>query len=167
MRNKPRLIFLLNSAQRRLQQWMQRQAEATVAAAATTAATTARTATPVTGLQPLPSPAQSGVLFVLDKTDGATMGELALALDLAPSAVSGLVQRMEALGWVQRQACTDDGRTQRVWLQAAGRRQLPALKQATARINSRLAQGFTDAELQTVARWLTHVQQLDPDEPPG
>ncbi|WP_395828695.1 hypothetical protein [Archangium violaceum] len=35
------------------------------------------------------------------------------------------------------------------------------LKQATTRINARLTAGFSDEELQTVARWLTHVQQLD------
>jgi hypothetical protein len=47
---KPRLIFLLNSAQRHLQQWMSAQAS--------------QVATP-------PTPSQSGLLFVLDKADGA------------------------------------------------------------------------------------------------
>lgn len=162
MQNKPRLIFLLNSAQRRLQQWMARQTDAAAGPGPKTAAAAAAPAAA------MPTPAQSGVLFTLARTDGATMGELAQALDLAPSAVSGLVQRMEALDWVLRQACADDGRTQRVWLLPTGRQRLPALKQATARINARLTEGFTDAELQTVARWLTHVQQLDADQaPPG
>lgn len=149
MQSKPRLIFLLNSAQRRLQQWVAQQTDA--------AGGTQRQ---------LPTAAQSGVLFVLAQADGATMGELAQALDLAPSAVSGLVQRMEALDWVLRQAGPDDGRTQRVWLLPAGRRLLPVIQQATARINERLAEGFTEAELQTVARWLTHVQQLDANPAP-
>jgi DNA-binding MarR family transcriptional regulator len=144
----PRLIFLLNSAQRRLQQFT--TAEQDRAARAGLAA---------------PTPAQSGVLFVLARADGATMGQLAKALDLAPSAVSGLVQRMEALGWVERRASATDARTQQAWLQPAGDAQLPALRKALARINERLTNGFTPAELQTVARWLGHVQTLGgPDE---
>lgn len=142
--SRPRLIFLLNSAQRRLLHWMgSHQALATQDGA------------------PAPSAVQGGVLFVLARQDGATMGQLASALDLAPSAVSGLVQRMESLGWVARHPCPQDARTQRVWLSEAGRAQLPALRAAVDRINAQLTAGFTEAELQTVARWLTHVQQLD------
>ncbi len=151
MAPRPRLIFLLNSAQRRLQQWIAvQQAHASAE-----------------GMTP-PSPAQSGVLFVLAKADGATMGHLAQTLDLAPSAVSGLIQRMEALGWVQRHPCPEDGRTQRVWLLPDGQAQLPWLTQAMQRINARLTAGFSEQELATVARWLNHVQQLDaPPEPSG
>ncbi len=143
MATPPRLIFLLNSAQRRLQQFV--AAEQDRAARAGLAA---------------PSPAQSGVLFVLAKEDGATMGRLAQALDLAPSAVSGLVQRMEALDWVARRVDELDARTQRVWLLPAGSAQLPALRKALGRINERLNAGFTADELQTVGRWLEHVQTL-------
>ncbi|WP_286741850.1 MarR family winged helix-turn-helix transcriptional regulator [Aquabacterium sp. UBA2148] len=149
MQNKPRLIFLLNSAQRHLQQWMAQQTEAASRQG-----------------QQAPTPAQSGVIFALDKADGATMGELAQTLDLAPSAVSGLIQRMEALDWVTRHPCPQDGRTQRVWLRPSGQKLMPVLRQATTRINARLTEGFTEAELQTIARWLTHVQRLDQVDQP-
>ena len=148
MPSPPRLIFLVNSAARRLQQCIAaRQLEAARAMGAA------------------PTAAQGSVLFVLDKSDGATMGELAQALDLAPSAVSGLVQRMELLQWVARRACAQDARTQRAWLLPAGRQVLPALYEALARLNRQLKAGFTEAELQTVGRWLRHVQQLDEDTP--
>ena len=146
--SRPRLIFLLNSAQRRLQQFIAAEQE--------------RAARAGTGA---PSPAQSGVLFVLAREDGATMGQLSQALDLAPSAMSGLVQRMEAQGWVARRASAVDARTQQVWLQPSGRALLPGLNKALGRINERLFDAFTPAELQTVARWLEHVQNLgDPDD---
>ncbi len=149
MAAKPRLVFLLNTAQRRLQQWITAQHANAPASTASDA----------------PTAPQGGVLFVLAKADGATMGQLAQALDLAPSAMSGLIQRMESLGWVARHACPEDARTQRVWLTPAGQAQLPALRQAMTRINARLTAGFSEAELQTVARWLTHVQQLGaPDD---
>ncbi|MGE0112882.1 MarR family winged helix-turn-helix transcriptional regulator [Aquabacterium sp.] len=146
MADRPRLIFLLNSAQRRLQQWMTSQQA---------------WPTDANGGGSAPTSAQSGVLFALAKADGTTMGQLAEALDLAPSAVSGLIQRMEALHWVQRRPCPRDARTQRVWLLDPGRTQLPALKQALKRVNARLHDGFSDEELHTVARWLRHVQHLD------
>lgn len=148
MAQRPRFIYLLNSAQRRLQQWIGIQ-QAELAGAGALAATAAN----------------SGVLMVLDKNDGASMGELATALDLAPSAVSGLVGRMEVLDWVRRQSCSKDARTQRVWLCPAGRAQLPAVHKALARINAHLTEGFSEAELQTVARWLRHVQKLDATKP--
>lgn len=146
----PRLIFLLNTAQRRLQQLV--------------AAEQLRLAHDNADA---PSPAQGGLLFVLQEGDGRTMGEIAQALDLAPSATTGLVQRTEALGWVQRAACPEDARTQRVWLLPAGRNQLPLLRSAVQRINRRLTTGFSPDELATVARWLQHVQQTtqEPDTP--
>ena len=143
MPRPPRLIQLLQSAQRRLllRITQEQSLQANTGAAAI-------------------SPAQAGLLFLLAKTDGATMGSLAQALDLVPSAISGLVQRMESQGWVQRRACAQDARTQRVWLQAAGQAQIPHIRSALARINADLSAGFSTAELATVARWLRHVQQL-------
>lgn len=54
--------------------------------------------------------------------------------------------------------------SQRAWLLNAGRAALPPLRRATRRIQHDLADGFTDTELQTVARWLRHVRQLG-DQP--
>ena len=148
MASPPRLIFLLNSAQRRLQQWMAAEQERAAR-----------------DHDKVPTPAQSGVLFVLAREDGATMGQLAAALDLAPSAVSGLVQRMESLHWVERRTSETDARTQRAWLLPSGSEQLPLLRKALMRINQRLTGDFSASELQTVARWLQHVQTLgDTDE---
>lgn len=144
--SKPRLIYLLNSAQRHLLQWMAAHQASHVQT-------------------PSPTTSQGGLLFVMEKSDGITMGQLAQALDIEAPGISGLVQRTEALGWVKRRPCPDDGRTQRVWLTPKGHQQIPLLKQALARINAQLTSGFTDAELHTVARWLAHVRHLPfPDE---
>ena len=79
--------------------------------------------------------------------------------------MSGLVQRIEALGWVQRHPCPDDGRTQRVWLTPAGQALMPVLQRATQGVQMRLTEGFTAEELDTVARWLQHVRRLDTPTP--
>lgn len=147
---RPRLIYLLNSAQRHLQQWVGHQQ--------------AQAALQIQG--PAPSAAQAGALFVLKQHDGVSMGQMAQLLGLEPPAVSGLVGRIEALGWVTRRPCPDDRRTQRVWLLPAGQALLPELQRAMARINLALTQGFTPDELTVVARWLEHVRQLPTDAAP-
>jgi DNA-binding MarR family transcriptional regulator len=138
-RREPRLVFLLNVAQRRLQRWMAAR-------------------TPNNGV----TAAQSGLLFVLGQRDGVLMGEAGAALDLGPPGISGLVDRMAAANLIRRRADPEDGRAWRLWLTPAGRAALAQSKAGLAEINARLADGFTEAEIAVVARWLTTMQTRFP-----
>jgi DNA-binding MarR family transcriptional regulator len=130
-----RLIFLLNVAQRRVQR--------SVAARTKEGGVTS---------------AQSGLLFVLGRRDGALMGEAGAALDLGMPGISGLAERMAEAGLIEKRADPDDGRAWRLWLTAAGRKALARSKAGAAELNARLTEGFTDAEIDIVSRWLTSVQ---------
>ena len=134
-----RLIFLLNVAQRRVQRF--------VAAQSPNGRVTA---------------AQSGLLFVLGRRDGVLMGEAGAALDLGMPGISGLVERTVEAGLIEKRADPDDGRVWRLWLTAAGRRALVRAKAGAAELNARLSEGFTDAEIDIVARWLASVQNKFP-----
>ncbi len=134
-----RLVFLLNVAQRRLQRWVAAKTERNGVTAA-----------------------QSGLLFILGQHDGALMGEAGAALDLGPPGISGLVDRMTAARLIERRADPDDGRAWRLWLTPVGRVALAQSKAGLAEINARLAEGFTDAEIEIVARWLTSFQTRFP-----
>ena len=138
-RENHRLVFLLNVAQRRLQRWMAVRSEKNGVTAA-----------------------QSGLLFILGKRDGALIGEAGAALDLGPPGISGLVDRMAALGLIERRADPEDGRAWRLWLTPAGRVALAQSKAGLVEINARLADGFTDVEIDVVARWLTSFQSKFP-----
>ena len=144
MRNKspearhPRLIYLLSVAQRRLQRWMAAQPHNDV------------------------TPAQAGLLFILGKQDGVLMGEAGAALDLGPAGISGLVDRSAAAKLVERRADREDGRAWRVWLTPKGRTVLAQAKTDTASVNAALTEGFTSAEIDIVARWLTSIQDKFP-----
>ena len=128
-------MFLLNVAQRRLQRHVAvRSGDHGVTAA------------------------QSGLLFVLGQRDGVPMGEAAAALDLNPPGISGLVDRMTAAKLIQRRADPEDGRAWRLWLTPAGRAALAQTKAELANINARLTDGFSDAEIEVVARWLASFQ---------
>ncbi|MBR0723962.1 MarR family winged helix-turn-helix transcriptional regulator [Bradyrhizobium manausense] len=147
MRNKGattrhhRLIYLLSVAQRRLQRWMAAQPESEV------------------------TPAQAGLLFILGKQDGVLMGEAGTALDMGPAGISGLVDRSAAARLVERRADREDGRAFRVWLTQKGRTVLAQAKSDAAAINATLTEGFTSAEIDIVARWLTSIQDKFPRDP--
>ena len=138
-RREHRLVFLLNVAQRRLQRWMAAQTDASGVTAA-----------------------QSGLLFVLGQRDGVLMGEAGAALDLGPPGISGLVDRMTAANLIERRADPDDGRAWRLWLTPAGRVAMAQSKAGLVEVNARLTDGFTDAEIDVVARWLTTMQTRFP-----
>ncbi|WP_375312263.1 MarR family winged helix-turn-helix transcriptional regulator [Bradyrhizobium sp. A5] len=147
MRNKGaaarhhRLIYLLSVAQRRLQRWMAAQPSSEV------------------------TPAQAGLLFILGKQDGMLMGEAGAALDMGPAGISGLVDRSVAARLVERRADRGDGRAWRVWLTPKGRTALAQAKTDAAGINAALTEGFSSAEIDIVARWLTSIQDKFPRDP--
>jgi DNA-binding MarR family transcriptional regulator len=138
-RREHRLVFLLNVAQRRLQRWM--------AARTQNSGVTA---------------AQSGLLFILGQRDGVLMGEAGAALDLGPPGISGLVDRMTAANLIERRADPDDGRAWRLWLTPAGRAAMAQSKAGLVEVNARLTEGFTEVEIDVVARWLTTLQTRFP-----
>ena len=90
------------------------------------------------------------------------MGEAGAALDLGPPGISGLVDRMSAAGLIQRRADPDDGRAWRLWLTPTGRAALARTKAGLSEVNARLVDGFSDAEIDVVARWLTSLQTSFP-----
>ena len=136
-RREHRLVFLLNVAQRRLARWIAAQQGGVTAT-------------------------QSGLLFVLGQRDGVLMGEAGAALDLGPPGISGLVDRMTAANLIRRRTDPDDGRAWRLWLTPAGRTALAQLKTGLTEVNARLTEGFTEAEIDVVARWLTSMQTRFP-----
>jgi DNA-binding MarR family transcriptional regulator len=138
-RREHRLVFLLNVAQRRLQRWIAAQTQQSGVTAT-----------------------QSGLLFVLGQRDGVLMGEAGAALDLGPPGISGLVDRMTAASLIRRRADPDDGRAWRLWLTPTGRAALAQSKAGLAEVNARLTEGFTEAEIDVVARWLTGMQSKFP-----
>jgi DNA-binding MarR family transcriptional regulator len=69
---------------------------------------------------------------------------------------------MVEAGLVEKRADPDDGRASRLWLTAAGKKALVRTKADVVELNARLTQGFSAAEIDIVARWLTSVQSKFP-----
>lgn len=104
---------------------------------------------------------QVGALFHLVEADGCLQKDLASALGILPSAVSGLVDRLEAGGLVQRRDCGDDGRAERLHATAAGRKIAARAKPLVADMQAVLCAGFSEAEIATVARFLAAAIERD------
>lgn len=134
-----RLVYLLNVGQRRLHRWSQ-----------------VRTATGGA------TAAQAGLLFFLGTNDGALMSEAAAALDLGAPGMSGLADRTERAGLIERRPDETDRRASRLWLTEAGRSARQRAKAGMKETNARLTEGFTAAEIDVVARWLTSLQTKFP-----
>lgn len=134
-----RLVYLLNVGQRRLQRWSQ--------ARAATGGVTA---------------AQAGLLFFLGRNDGALMSEAAAALDLGAPGMSGLADRTERAGLIERRPDESDRRASRLWLTQAGRTARQRSKASMKVLNTKLTDGFTPDEIEVVARWLGALQTKFP-----
>ena len=135
---KPRFVALVNRAQRAMQRWIEGRPEAWEGASA----------------------AQAGLLFLLSGREDAAIGEIALALDVAPAAVTNLSKRMQAAGLVERVGDANDARLTRLRLSAQGKEASGQATRALVELNAKLSEGFTREELAVVARWLEQATRL-------
>lgn len=127
---RPRLVYLLTLAQRRVQAAIQGDVEGKTAA-------------------------RAGLLMLL-KADGsvAPMKQLGAGLGLGAPALSGLIDRMSRDGLILRTPDPTDGRACNIALTEAGRSVRAEAVKSARILNDRLCEGFDDAELAVVERWL-------------
>ena len=103
---------------------------------------------------------QLGAVFFLLEHDGCMLKEISAGLGLNNSAITTLVVRMEKGGLLTRESCSVDGRSFRIHLtnkaKSIGQKAIPVAKE----LNSMLAQGFSDEEIDTVIRFLDSIISL-------
>jgi MarR family transcriptional regulator, organic hydroperoxide resistance regulator len=103
---------------------------------------------------------QLGAVFFLLEHDGCMLKELSAGLGLNNSAITTLVVRMEEAGLLKRVSCSVDGRSYRLFLtekaKLIGQKAIPLTKD----LNARLAQGFSDEEINTVIRFLDSITAI-------
>ena len=140
----PRLVFMLNRAQRAVQRWVESRPDAW------------------DGI----SSAQVGLLFFLESRRNATIGEIATALEVAPAAVTNLSKRMQAANLVQRTGDQHDARMTRLRLTAQGEQAGARSHLVLQDLNEQLKAGFSSDELAVVARWLAQAAALGQEAAP-
>lgn len=103
------------------------------------------------------SPAQLGALYAVRPGTGTPQSEVGQALDLSPAALTGLIDRMVEAGLIERQRAANDGRAVFLHLTPKGEAIRTQSFPLLAELNAALTDGFTEEELDTVSRFLTHI----------
>lgn len=103
---------------------------------------------------------QLTVLMVLKERERCLMKELAEALMLDNSAVTGLAKRMQHNGLIVKTPCEKDSRASRLSLSEKGRALLVKGMGLLFEVNQTMNQGFSEQELDTVSRYLQQVTDI-------
>jgi DNA-binding MarR family transcriptional regulator len=100
------------------------------------------------------TPAQSGILFLLKSKNGQTMSELSQVLTLDNSTLTGLVDRLERLDYVKRNAGTADRRASHVFITDKGRVEIDRARGVIHRVNEQIKADFTEGEVEAFKKIL-------------
>jgi DNA-binding MarR family transcriptional regulator len=86
------------------------------------------------------------ILMQLWKREGRSQVELQEMLGLERATITGLLQRMDSQGWVQRRTDPHDRRVQRVFLTERGRALEPIANSLVEEVNNQALEGFSTDE---------------------
>ena len=108
------------------------------------------------------------VLAFLSRRDGMTQTALAADLDLTKVAIGGLLDRMEAAGFVERRADQSDGRARRVYLTRAGAKMVAAIRESVEAVELEILERIPEDALAQAADTLrtlkdTLLEMVDGD----
>ncbi len=98
------------------------------------------------------------VIAHLSRHDGMMQTELATLLDIGKVTLGGLVDRLEAGGWVERRPDPDDRRVKRVYLTPKAHSLIRDMRTAEQRHNRNVLKGFTKEERVQFADMLRRIK---------
>ena len=111
------------------------------------------------------------VLAYLSRHDGMIQSDLASALDLGKAALGGLIDRLEASGFIVRRADDVDRRAKRVYLAQLGTQVVKEMNVRSHEMSERILEGLSNDERHQLADMLNRVKKnllgLKHDTSPG
>lgn len=99
------------------------------------------------------------VLAFLSRREGMTQTALAADLDLTKVAIGGLLDRMEAAGFVERRSDARDGRARRVYLTRAGSKMVITIRENVEQIELQILENVSEEALKHAAATLVTVKE--------
>jgi DNA-binding MarR family transcriptional regulator len=100
---------------------------------------------------------QLGVLQILRQQDGRAISEIAQILAMGKSSLTGLIDRLSALGMITRAPSATDRRTTLIHLTQTGRDTAEQTLATTAQVNEAVLAPFSDDERAVIQRFLSHL----------
>jgi len=108
------------------------------------------------------TPPQLFLLTSLGNQDGLRGCELAHQVCLDSSSLTGLIDRTERLGLVERRPDPDDRRAQRIFLTEAGKERLaqlePVIDRVQERVNQEFFSGYEPAQVENFMQMLGQIR---------
>ena len=101
---------------------------------------------------------QPPLLQTLGQQEGLSHSELARQLHVKPSTITQMIKRMEQAGFVQRRRDAEDERVSRVYLTELGRAIQGDLDRVLGKIEAGTFAGFSQAEREQVAGFLSRMR---------
>ncbi len=98
------------------------------------------------------------ILFTLAAEDGLPSSEIARRAGHTRSRLTGLVDKLEAEGLVERRVSNVDGRVHLLHLTRAGRALVARTRSQTKHLNAALLAPFDEREQETIRSFLAHVR---------
>jgi len=102
--------------------------------------------------------AQWWVLANLYRRDGQTQRELAKRMDIGAVTMSGLVDRLEAQGWVERRDDPKDRRVKRIWLTRRAEDIRPTVVKGVNQLNRTSLKGLSNEQIETLVDMLRVIR---------
>lgn len=99
------------------------------------------------------------LLAFLSRRDGMTQTALAADLDLSKVAIGTLLDRVEALGYVDRLADQSDGRARRVYLTRAGAKMVSVIRENVQQIELEIVSCLSDPDMSQAAATLATLKK--------
>lgn len=101
---------------------------------------------------------QLAMLLILRQKDSQPITEIAATLAMGKSSLTGLVERLAEKGLINRTPSPDDGRVTLISLTPAGQTAAEKALLDTRHYNQQLLAPFTANEVQTIHRFLRHIE---------
>jgi DNA-binding MarR family transcriptional regulator len=95
------------------------------------------------------SPAQIGILFLLVKNNSQSMSDLSRVLEIDNSAITRLVDSLEAMGFVKRDSNPSDRRQYLIYLTEKGKKEITRAKKIVRETNSKVIKNIPEEDLAT------------------
>lgn len=108
---------------------------------------------------------QLRVMYIVDRENGLRMRALNRLLGAAPPSVSRLVDRLQALGFVERRPCPDSRREITLSLTEAGRKHLARIRERRDQLLVQALAGMPSRQRTALTEALAGLQQALVDQP--
>ncbi len=101
---------------------------------------------------------QPPLLHLLKQNSGCTQTDLAVWLDVQPSTITKMLQRMDHTGYIERKADPTDQRAWRVSLTESGEQIEQATRERENQVGEEMLAGFTPQEREVLTGFLVRMR---------